>query len=388
MVLSRSESRILYLLRQEQQTSIAELSRLSGLGKATVARAIQTLKDQHRIEETGDEIRHASLGRAGRALRITPDSECYLGLEIGPGLVRIAIADGARNVCSYHTHAINLPTDADERIALLMSIINDTLKKAGKTIDKILGVGIAIPAPVDPYTGEISHSVMVPEWRGVRLREVLSAKLGRPVLVDNDANCQALAHIVWGNLPTDQTIAYVKLDEGLGGAVIQNGQLWHGLSGRAGDFGHVTYDPHGEFCRCGNRGCFEKYLSINAFLEQVRSIYPEIDLQQTLEKLRSGDRATERITEELGFIVGDLAAILSRSIDPNLILLGGRFQEFGDDLLEAARKRLHERNPHAAKIDVARTDEFLQNTGINNDTILGAIGLVTTANPIEEAVGR
>lgn len=369
---SKSEARILQLLREQGESSIAELARISGLGKATASRAIQSLRQRGLVEDTGDEFRRLAAGRAGRAVRIRPDAGLYLGVALSAGGVTAVIADAAKRVIAWEREPVDsVRGDLLPNTASITRLADQILKNAGCDHKRLYGVGVSVAAPVDPRTGEIGHSVIVPEWTGRTPHKDLSTYFNKPVLLDNDANCSALAELLWGDLSGDTSAVLLRLDQGVGGAIVHKGEVLHGLTGRAGDYGHVTYDPHGPDCRCGGRGCFERYLSIPAV---------ERDLGGTIAGLGaracSGNERARADVQGKGLILGALATVVSRTVDPERILIGGGLLALGPGLLEAANDRLHSLNPAAPEIERASAATVLDGGSLHDEPALGAIGLL------------
>jgi predicted NBD/HSP70 family sugar kinase len=369
---SRSETRILQLLREQGESSVAELARISGLGKATASRAIQALRLRGIVEDTGAEFRTLSSGRAGRAVRIRPGAGLYLGVALNPGGVTAVLADAAKQVVAWDREPHSPERfGRPPKTTAITDFADRLLARAGCAHELLYGVGVAVAGPVDPTTGEIGPSVMVPEWAGSAPQKELSAHFGKPVLLDNDANCSALAELLWGDLGGDMTAVFLRLDQGVGGAIIHRGDVLHGHTGRAGDYGHVTYDPHGPDCRCGGRGCFERYLSMSAF---------EAEWGETTARLaaraRAGDAAVLASVRLKGEILGSMATVISRTVDPDRILIGGGMLALGPLLLDAANDRLRRLNPSAPEIEAANAATVLDRGSLHDEPALGAIGLL------------
>lgn len=373
---SRSEGRILQILREQGESSSAELARLAGLGKATTSRAVQALRARGLIEETGAAFRRAPAGRAGRTLRIRPESAVYLGLAIVHQAVRAVVADAAKQVLATSAHPIAHPEGGLPDVRSVIRVALAALRESACDLRLLQGVGIAIAAPVDPATGQIGNSVMVPEWTGSNPQKLFSEAMGLRVALDNDANCAALAELLWGDLPPGADAVILRLDSGVGGAVILGGQVVHGLSGRAGDYGHITFDRHGPQCRCGNTGCFQHYLSIPAVEDHLRRLHGTANLEDACQRLERGDAGLRATVVEVGTVAGALAAVVARSVDPAHILFGGGLIALGDPFLEGARTHLRKVNPAAADLRFASAATILKDGDLRDEPALGAIGLL------------
>ncbi|QLF68525.1 ROK family transcriptional regulator [Peteryoungia desertarenae] len=369
---SKSEARILQLLREQGESSIAELARISGLGKATASRAIQSLRLRGLIEDTGDIFRRLPSGRAGQAIRIRPDVGLYLGIALARSDITIVITDAAKRVIDWERNPLSAAQGRQPpSINTVIGLADRLLSRSGSNRARLYGVGVAVAGPVNPRTGEISRSLLLPKEDGRTLQEELSDYFGKPVILDNDANCSALAELLWGNLNNHTTAVLLRLDRGVGGAIVHNGVVMRGHTGKAGDYGHIVYDPKGPYCQCGGRGCFERYLSISA---------AESDLGETIAaagiRASCGDSIAIEGVRRQAVILGSLAAVVSRTVDPERILIGGGMLALGTRFLEGANEKLHSLNPAAPPIEAARAATALNGGLPNDEPALGAIGLL------------
>lgn len=373
---TRNESLILQLLRVRGVSSVTELSRISGLGKATVSRAVSSLREQGLIDETGDDFRRASVGRGGRSLRVNPQSALYLGVAIGPGMINIVLADAAKQVLSYVHRDLADDIPVENAVETALQLADEALDKASCDRASLVGIGIAIGAPVDPRKGVAASSSLVPNWVGVEVRQAFKKHFDLPVFIDNESNCSALAEILWGGAPQEKAIAFIKFDRGVGGAIIFDGEVRRGHSGYVGEFGHIPYDRHGPYCRCGNRGCFEKFVSIAALMEKVSEVDADISFEQVIAQMPDGNPALTRIVRELGEIAGELIHVISRTVDPDLYLLGGDMMLLGPTFVDAAIDRYKSLNIKTVPVKIANAARVLSDDRQIDEPALGAIGLV------------
>ena len=214
--------------------------------------------------------------------------------------------------------------------------------------------------------GTVAFAPHLP-WRGEPVRDRLAARLGVPVLLDNDANCAAHAEATYGAGRGAPSMVLLTLGTGIGGAFLHDGRVWRGANGMAGEFGHMQVVPDGLPCECGRRGCWEQYSSGNALVRHVRS---RLGAEPTvLAEMSSGDpslltgpmvtaaaadgdlvarAAFTSIGEWLGVGLANVVAAL----DPALVVVGGGVAEAGERLLEPAREALARSLVGAAHRDV------------------------------------
>ena len=217
---------------------------------------------------------------------------------------------------------------------------------------EIAAVGIAAAGFVDADRAAV---VFAPHlaWRDEPLRDVLRARLGVPVVVENDANAAAWAEWRFGSGRGRPDLICVALGTGIGGAMLTGGQLQRGAHGMAGEFGHMVVVPGGRPCECGNAGCWEQYASGNALVKAARGL-PAREAAGLLERAGGesaritghlvgaaaldGDPAAVGLVTDIGRWLGVGLANLAAALDPSTFVIGGGVSEIGDLLLDPARE--------------------------------------------------
>ena len=139
-----------------------------------------------------------------------------------------------------------------------------------RTSGSFLGAGIGVPGIIDMEAGMMRKSANLPGWSDYPVRDEIERRLGARVFLDNDANVAALGEKWLGAGRDADNMAMLTLGTGIGGAIVLNGKLFYGMSGMAGEFGHVTIEPNGVPCGCGNHGCAERYASATAVVRMAR----------------------------------------------------------------------------------------------------------------------
>jgi glucokinase len=215
-------------------------------------------------------------------------------------------------------------------------------------------VGVAAAGFVDVSGSRVMFAPHLP-WRGEDVRERIAARLGVPVLLDNDATCAAYAEATYGAGRDASSVLLVTLGTGIGGGLVLDGRVWRGANGMAGEFGHMQVVPDGLPCECGGRGCWEQYCSGNALLRDARQrigVEPTVlaDLcdgdpahltgPMVTAAAADGDLAARAAFTRVGEWLGIGLANLVAAFDPAVVVVGGGVSEAGDRLLEPARDAL------------------------------------------------
>ena len=132
------------------------------------------------------------------------------------------------------------------------------------------GIGIGVPGIIDMKTGMLRESPNLPGWAESPVQAQIEGLLGTRVILENDANVAALGEKWLGAARDVDDMAMLTLGTGVGGGIVLQGRIWHGMTGMAGEFGHMTVEPEGPPCGCGNRGCVEQYASATAVVRMAK----------------------------------------------------------------------------------------------------------------------
>ena len=204
-------------------------------------------------------------------------------------------------------------------------------------------------------------------WNGVDLNKEISALIGLPAIIENDANAAAWGEAKFGAGRNESHVILLTIGTGIGGGIVTNGQLHRGAYGIAAEFGHMRVVPEGHLCGCGERGCFEQYASGNALLRHAReavSASPEIARnllslgdgtigamtgKHITEAARSGDAVALAAFNTTAQWLGAGIASLSVLLDPACVIIGGGVIDAGDILLTPTREALERYLPFAGK---------------------------------------
>lgn len=336
---SRAAAAVLGRLASEGESSRAELARRLGLSASTVSEAASELLQSSLVEESAPQGRSAGAGRPAVGLRIRLPGP-LMGVEFDHDHVTVALADEYGDIVDTQRGAVAVSESAVAAIEFAVSLGRTLLDRAGVLSESVAAVAMGVPAPVDPLTGLVGSSSILPEWRNADLPGLLRGMLGDiPLSVENDANTAALAEGRYGAARGVEDFLYVKSGEGLGGSVVLNGSLYLGRRGNAGEIGHVSVAGGRLACWCGNVGCLETESSLAALLRRVEASFTEVTSVEDVRHLvESGNQAIGRLAYDMGWRLGVELARLCTVLDIDRVFVGGELAELTVDYIRGARE--------------------------------------------------
>jgi glucokinase len=258
-----------------------------------------------------------------------------IGVDLGGTNLRIAAVDEQGHMMEKVT--LGTVTGRDQVVRDMCEAIQHASDKykGGATL---LGVGIGVPGIIDMDTGMVRESANLQGWSDYSIRDEIEGRLGAPVILENDANVAALGEKWLGAGRRVDDIMMLTLGTGVGGGVILGGKIWHGITGMAGEFGHMTVYPEGQPCGCGNRGCLEQYASATAIVRMAREAIASGDAPGLAKAARSdvefsareiynlalqGDEVARRIFRSVGRALGIAVSTLINGLNLEMYVIGG-----------------------------------------------------------------
>lgn len=241
-------------MRTRGTVSRVELVGLTGLTPGTITNVIRELLDEELVREVG----HARSrgGQPRRLLQLHPDAGFAIGVQMDRCTSSVVLADFAGRVIAQETLQGSGSSTPEDMLALLARHILELLGKADVPLRRVLGVSLVTHGPQDRLKGKLLAPRPTPAWYGHPLAPALSRLTGLPVLLENDATAAALGEQWLGDVPAD-TFGVLYMASGLGGGVIVDREVYRGSSSNTVEIGHISLDPSGPLCECGNRGCVE-----------------------------------------------------------------------------------------------------------------------------------
>jgi glucokinase len=281
-----------------------------------------------------------------------------IGVDLGGTNLRIAAVSDHGQLLEKVTLGTKLALGRDHVIDEMCEAIQ-RLSGKYKATGKLLGAGIGVPGLIDMQTGMMRKAVNLPGWENYPVSTEIERRLGTRVVLENDARVAALGEQWLGAARGVENMAVVTLGTGIGGGIVLGGKIWHGMNGMAGEFGHVTIEPEGHACPCGNRGCAEQYASASAILRMAReaiaggeapalaqdaSSDAEFGAQSIYNLAIQGDEPAQRILRSFGRALGLLLAGLVNVLNLEMYVIGGGASSAWDAFAPTMFKELRERS--------------------------------------------
>ena len=304
-----------------------------------------------------------------------------IGIDVGGTKIAAGVLDSSMNMLSVHVskeHAGQLPNqvvDAIERAYL------GALSEAHISPGEVAGVGLSFAGHTDGRHGVVLTSSNMPEWDGIPLRDIVSARLNQHVILDNDTNFGVVAEHRYGAARGAADVVYITFSTGVGMGVMVSGKLYQGYAGTAGEIGHTVVEVDGRRCSCGKRGCLMAYASGIALrlraLERIQAgeetLLSElswdnpqlINGEHICEVAKQGDPVAQDLIISTGRYLGVALSTIVQVLNPEVIVIGGGLTNIGsmllDPCLEALRENIHPVLRGAGRIVLGR---FQQNVSV------------------------
>jgi len=358
---------VLNYVREREPISRATIAREAALQRSTVSEIIEALTGEGLVEEIGEG--KSTGGRRPTLLRLRTGGAIAIGVNVTPTYTSVASSDLAGVVVQQET----FPTDPDpdRTFSRIVEIIR---KFSGQ--GAIEGVGISIPGLVTPGTGKV---IFVPyfKWRDLPIAETISQATGLPVTIDNDANAVALAEL-WFGLPEIRDVRdfiFVLVADGVGTGIIFDGQVYRGVRGAAGEFGHMIVGSDAPVpCSCGNDDCWEAFASERAATARYQKLTGASrapDFETLIEcALRGEQEAMTALIETSRYLAIGISNLVV-GFSPEAVIVGGAITRAWP-LIE---KTLTEKIERSVRRGVPSA-KILRSTLQGEPTLMGALSLV------------
>jgi glucokinase len=280
-----------------------------------------------------------------------------VGIDIGgTNLVVGTVAEDGSEILGLVSEPTLAERGADAVLERITKLVRTSTAAARDK--EIAGVGIGAPGPLDTARGIV---LLTPNlgWTNYPLRDRLTAALGRPATLDNDANCAIFGEWWRGAARGANHVVGLTIGTGIGGGIVLDGEIYHGVSDIAGELGHMTIDSTGRRCKCGNYGCLEAYASgpaiaaravegVEAGAETALPAYVAGDLsritaQVVYEAAHDGDVYAREVVHDTAKVLGAGVANIINIFNPQVVVICGGVTLAGDQLFVPLRSEVKRR---------------------------------------------
>src|SRR5579864_8279964 len=291
-----------------------------------------------------------------------------VGIEISGSGSRqsVTLADLEGNIQHRVRRPLEYVPDTETVLKLIDEMLEETLTADRLRDGRVLRVGVAVGGLVDASRGIVRTLHHAHGWNDFPLQDYLARRLDRPCIIDNNANAAALAEVYFGaasdpaHRASERVVCYVGLGRGIGGGLVVDGKIYHGISSTAGEIGHMLVKENGPKCSCGSFGHLEAIASAQAIaramigqsvehaeteaaIRRVTGSRAEsITAEQVFRLAADGDLIARGITQEVYTYLGIALANIVHMINPGLIILGGQVAQAGDLLIQPLQARLND----------------------------------------------
>lgn len=350
-VRSINRARIISLVRRNPGLMRVDLSRISGLSKATVSALVDELVSQGFLfEDSQGGTRQRRVG-----LYLNRDAGVAVGFEVSPGEVRGVVADMSMRIlgrCSHPLPNNTVQTAVDALATMYVELLADIALPC-------LGVVVSLPGPTDRADQILMFSPNL-GWTEVPMGQILTERLGRRVSVINVPRAMTLGEYWYGAGIGAQDMVHINIGSGIGAGVLSAGQFLSGAQGYSSEIGHTTILPDGPLCQCGNRGCLERLASMPAIVEEARRRAEQAGIAghdwqcgdpndsscyaRLIQAARDGDPIVLDAVRLAGYYLGIAVANLIDLFNPSLVLVGGMLAEAGELVINTIRETAQRRS--------------------------------------------
>ncbi|MFN3251220.1 ROK family transcriptional regulator [Roseibium album] len=330
---------ILAALQDMGACSRKELSVATGLDQATITRAIGPLVDDGVVEEVG--LVRGGRGRRSISLSFSGSGRYVLCLRLQRRSFSIGAFNLRGEIVEFAEEAISRESLAKETFAEITKIMDRFIAK----LDRVDGIGVAVPGPFLERDERVILMTESPQWQGFDLiPELRSRYPDVPVHSTHDAKAAALTE--WrhhARAAGARVLLYLSAGQGIGSALVVDGQVYRGAQGLAGELGHTSISVDGPICKCGNHGCLELFTSRISLLRAIREqakeaadsrLTPDVNFSEVLEAYGNGDAlAVQEVNRVARYLAQGIVNCINFT-NPDLVVIGDEYAGFGQAFLD------------------------------------------------------
>ncbi len=362
-----------------------EIAHRMNLSRAAVTAIVNDLLATGIVREAESRIVHS--GRPPIVLEVNPERGYVVGVDFGATHLNLLVADLSSRILEEIEYAIDIQRGPEACLADADMHVRELLAKAGIGLQDVLAFGVDVPGPIVSEAGMVVAPPIMPGWDRYPIRDRLEKMWGRQVSINNDAEMGVLGEWASGAGRGERDLVFIKVGTGIGAGLLIDGQIYRGVTGSAGEIGHLTIDENGPLCACGNHGCLEAIAGGRAIAQQAQqavqrgertslsNFHPveSITAREVGAAARRGDLLSQQILTRAGTHIGIAIAGLVNMFNPGMIIIGGGVAQNGDIILEPIRQAVQRRSLPAATRIVRITTSMLGRRSSSMGAVIQAI---------------
>ncbi|WP_306010387.1 ROK family transcriptional regulator [Bacillus sp. MMSF_3328] len=310
----QNQKKILSLLRKYKQTSRKDLAKWMGVSKNTVSIIVDQYINAGIIREVGVK----DLQKAGRPkilIEMNADAYHAIGMAIHHNGIEYVVTNYYLETLKsgfIEVEGRDITAVCEKIICIAESLINE--------FTNVLGIGIGVPGIVNSQEGIVYESTNL-QWKNVNISDKLKDSIQVSLVIQNNVKMASLCSSVYDEDIDASSFFYIRIGDGIGGAFIIDGSIWNGESFTSGEIGHISVDPNGPLCGCGQKGCLEKMISRKVFYEW----------QSSLDGISrdARERETEQKLQQYGTLLGVSLISILNLINPGKIVIDSPYNQYG-----------------------------------------------------------
>ncbi len=391
LVENRVQAEIMVFVRDEVgSVSRAKLTEVLGVSRSKVSNEVGRLIEAGLLVEDG--LAESEGGRRSSLLSIPRGAGVVAAIDLGATSIDVALTTLGSEILSHRSEPADIRDGPRSILGRVKLLLAQLLEEQDSKAQDVLAIGIGVPGPVEQAAGVLRVPPLMPGWDRFPIRDAFAGEYAAPVFVDNDVNIMALGEH-WGGVGKGvDNMLFVKVGTGIGGGIIADGRLYRGTQGCAGDIGHISVDPEGPVCTCGNLGCLEAMAGAPAIaleaerraregkssvLADILAEKGELTAVDVGKAASLGDYEALNVIRRAGWIVGRVLATLVSVLNPSLIVVGGGVSQIGHSFLAEIRSAVYRRSlPLATRNLPIVLSELDQTAGVTGASVLAAEGVL------------
>jgi N-acetylglucosamine repressor len=346
-----NEVRVLRLVRDSGEISRIEIARACNLNKAYVSELVAKLIQTGFLEETGKVEATDKVGRKRILLRFLPLAGLVAGVDVGMTHSTIVLTDLNAAVLRKKTFVYSLETPAKKVLSNVADIITALLAETNDSQSRLVGIGVGVQGLIDYKTNTLMVSHNKKSWEGESLSAELETHFKVPVYVENDVKAMTLGEYLLGSAKGIKNLVYLFIGDGLGAGIMINGHLHRGFTSSAGEIGYTELEP-ASFYReqfplmYNGQSIFGQILTDTNIVESYRRnnsglTEKQISVATIAEKAGNGDLTAIQIIRECASLLSNLSINLINTLNPELIIIGGKLSQCYPELIDLVRETIH-----------------------------------------------